>query len=45
MTLNTKEQQALSILADTLRTRFGASEVILYGSAARGELQEGSEAG
>ena len=43
MTLNTKEQQALSILADTLRTRFGASEVILYGSAARGELQEGSD--
>ena len=45
MILTTKEQQALSILADTFKTKFGASEVILYGSAARGELQEGSEAG
>ena len=43
MTLTTKEKQALSRLALAFKTRFGASEVILYGSAARGELEEGSD--
>ena len=43
MTLTTKEKQTISRLAHTFKTRFGASDVILYGSAARGDLQEGSD--
>ena len=43
MTLNAQEQQILSRLAHTLKSRYGAEEVILYGSAARGDLDEGSD--
>lgn len=37
------EQQILRQLADTLRGELGASEVLLHGSAARGQLEEGSD--
>lgn len=43
MQLNADERDVLSNLARTLRERFSASEVILYGSAARGELDEESD--
>jgi predicted nucleotidyltransferase len=43
MELNVEEQEVLSKVARTLRTRFGAVEVILYGSAARGDLDEESD--
>jgi len=43
MELNAEEQDALSRVTRTLRDRFGAREVILYGSAARGQLDEESD--
>ncbi|MBN1509808.1 MAG: nucleotidyltransferase domain-containing protein [Sedimentisphaerales bacterium] len=43
MELSTEEREVLSHLTQTLRSRFGATEVILYGSAARGELDEESD--
>jgi predicted nucleotidyltransferase len=43
MQLTPSEQQILTRLADTLRRDLGASEVLLYGSAARGQLEEGSD--
>jgi predicted nucleotidyltransferase len=43
MQLNAEEQEVLSEVAKTLRSRFGAVEVILYGSAARGDLDEESD--
>ena len=43
MRLSETEQQVLTELVKALRTGFGASEVLLYGSAARGELEEGSD--
>ncbi len=43
MELTEAEQQILRELVDAFRKDLGASEVLLYGSAARGELQEGSD--
>ncbi len=43
MELNPKEREVLSQVTRTLRDRFGATEVILYGSAARGQLDEESD--
>jgi predicted nucleotidyltransferase len=43
MQLTPCEQQIVKGLADTLRRNLGASEVLLYGSAARGQLEEGSD--
>ena len=43
MELSIEERKILSGGARTLRDRFGAVEVILYGSAARGELDEESD--
>jgi predicted nucleotidyltransferase len=43
MELNTEEREALSQVTRTLRDRFGATEIILYGSAARGQLDEESD--
>jgi predicted nucleotidyltransferase len=43
MELNTEERDALSRVTKTLRDRFGATEIILYGSAARGQLDEESD--
>lgn len=43
MKLSSEERDALSSVARTLRSRFGAKEVILYGSAARGQLDEESD--
>ena len=43
MKLSSEERQALDNLAGLFRKRFGAREVILYGSAARDELDEGSD--
>jgi predicted nucleotidyltransferase len=43
MELNAEEWNALSRVKRTLRSRFGAKEVILYGSAARGQLDEESD--
>lgn len=43
MKLSSKEKDALDKLAKTFRERFGAEEVILYGSAARDELDQGSD--
>jgi len=43
MQLTRSEQQILRELADTLRRDLGASEVLLYGSAVRGQLEEGSD--
>jgi predicted nucleotidyltransferase len=43
MQLTPCEQQILRELADTLRRDLGATEVLLYGSAARGQLEEGSD--
>jgi predicted nucleotidyltransferase len=41
--LTRSEQQILSELAESLRRDLGASEVLLYGSAARGQLEAGSD--
>ncbi|HPC96209.1 MAG TPA: nucleotidyltransferase domain-containing protein [Sedimentisphaerales bacterium] len=43
MELSVEEQTALSQVVRTLRSQFGAVEVILYGSAARGDLDEESD--
>ena len=43
MELSTRERDVLSSLTRTLRSRFGATEVILYGSAARGQLDDESD--
>ena len=43
MQLTSTEQGILKELVDTFRRHFGASEVLLYGSAARGALEEGSD--
>jgi len=43
MELNTEERDALSRVVQVLRDRFGAREVILYGSAARGQLDAESD--
>ena len=43
MDLSDAEQRVLTELATKLRTDLGAVEVWLYGSAARGELEEGSD--
>jgi predicted nucleotidyltransferase len=43
MELNAEERDVLSSVTRTLRSRFGAREVILYGSAARGQLDEESD--
>ncbi len=43
MELSSEEREVLSRVARILRTRFGAEEVILYGSAARGQLDEESD--
>jgi len=43
MELNTAERNAVSKVAQVLRNRFGATEVILYGSAARGQLDAESD--
>ncbi len=43
MELNREEREALSRVVQTLRDRFGATEVILYGSAARGQMDEESD--
>lgn len=43
MELNDAERDALAKVTQTLRERFGAQEVILYGSAARGELDVESD--
>ena len=43
MQLTPAEQRILKELADAFRRDFGASEVLLYGSAARSQLEEGSD--
>jgi predicted nucleotidyltransferase len=43
MELSAQEQDVLSRVAQTLRDRFDAREVILYGSAARGQLDDESD--
>jgi predicted nucleotidyltransferase len=43
MEMNAEEREALSRVTQALRERFGANEVILYGSAARGQLDEESD--
>lgn len=43
MELNREEREALSRVVQTLRDRFGATEVVLYGSAARGQMDEESD--
>ena len=43
MEMSAEERDALSRVTQTLRDRFGAREVILYGSAARGQLDEESD--
>jgi len=43
MELGIEERKILSEVARTLRDRFDVVEVILYGSAARGELDEESD--
>jgi len=43
MKLSEKENRILKDLVATLRSEFGASEILLYGSAARGQLEEGSD--
>jgi len=43
MKLSSKEKHALDKLAKIFRERFEAKEVILYGSAARDELDQGSD--
>jgi predicted nucleotidyltransferase len=41
--LTQTERRIVEDLALSLRVEFGATHVLLYGSAARGELQEGSD--
>jgi predicted nucleotidyltransferase len=43
MELSAEERSILSKVVQTLRDRFGATEVILYGSAARGQMDEESD--
>jgi tRNA nucleotidyltransferase (CCA-adding enzyme) len=43
MELSDEERHALSRVAQTLRDRFDAREIILYGSAARGQLDDESD--
>ncbi len=43
MKLTEAEQQILRGLVDAFRKDLGASEVSLFGSAARGQLQDGSD--
>ena len=43
MKLTAQEKQIISGLVAELRKKLGALEIILYGSAARGELSEGSD--
>lgn len=43
MELSSEERDALSRVTQILRSRLGAKEVILYGSAARGQLDEESD--
>lgn len=43
MQLSDAERGILAELADALRRDLGASEVLLYGSAARGQLEDGSD--
>jgi len=43
MQMSDEERDALSRVTQTLRDRFGAREVILYGSAVRGQLDEESD--
>ncbi len=43
MELNPEERDVLSRVAQTLRDRFGATEVLLYGSAARGQMDDESD--
>ncbi len=43
MELSAKEWNALSRVTQTPRSRFGAREIILYGSAAHGQLDEESD--
>lgn len=42
MELNDEEWDAVSRVTQTVRSRFGARKIILYGSAARGQLDERS---
>ena len=43
MKLTSQEKQVLAGLVKVLRDQFGAREIVLYGSAARDELDEGSD--
>ncbi|MDH4201443.1 MAG: nucleotidyltransferase domain-containing protein [Phycisphaerae bacterium] len=43
MKLSKSENQALAELSRVFRARFGAKEVCLYGSAARGQMDAGSD--
>jgi len=43
MKLTNSEFEKTEELAQVFRERFGAEEIILYGSAARDELEEGSD--
>jgi predicted nucleotidyltransferase len=43
MKLSKSENQALTELSRVFRDRFGAKEVRLYGSAARGQMDAGSD--
>ena len=43
MKLTSEEEQILDRLVKVLREQFGAREIVLYGSAARDELDEGSD--
>ena len=43
MQLTEKEKQVLKELSADLKQRFGAIEVLLYGSAVRGEMDEESD--
>ena len=43
MQLTRAEQHVVTKLVATLRKEFGASRILLYGSAARGQLAEGSD--
>lgn len=43
MRLSESEKRILADLVETLRSEFGALEIVLYGSAARDDLEEGSD--
>jgi predicted nucleotidyltransferase len=43
MELTKAEKQGIDEIAHVLRERFGATEVLLYGSAARGEMDADSD--